>query len=678
MEAKLNNKNKNKNNNNLNHNIPNRKSIKINDKLTILSRKYYGDEKAVQNALSKHQTEWIDENQQRHNFIMQFGEFQGLSSDYKQALRQSREAMSKKLTIPTMDNPNPNNNYINEFRYFYENSQEKNAIKKFDNAFNAVKNSLSFNQVNRFENLNAELGNNINNIYGALINPYEAQLLFETTSLGYNGVVIPIKEAFATTISVASPLLAPRDLKDIKNYLINHNVVNSIRTALVDSYVFGGGVLTPILSIGGEPQYLSDLVEMERYFGVKNLKLDRLICFDRYCTIPAISNNGLFTLQLRSTMPVPLKTIFDNGVLQPDWYASFSPLTTSLAKLYRPDNFGVSIFARAGKAVYNYEQQLQFLNYALGQLSIIVFNSKTKPYESGGSADHTWDSKFGGDNIGAISSQLASMQNQMNVQRGLFLNDIEVSTLNRTFTGIGDIIKAMKEQASVAFNIRQDQLFGEHKTGLGSYVDHKATPVQTKYREQYREPITKILQWCVFCFFAERDFKKNTDDGFVTWGVNEFFDMLNNLELIYNDAVKTDDQIFKDYGISDIIRLVEAKILTTAEATKFIYEIPTIAKISDNDESMEARSKKISEVESLNLDALKQELKTQIAKQVDLENYYIKNKARIEDAVNPEDIPDEDFDTPEALDNKVESADSLETPRNVLHRGLRRISHEPQ
>lgn len=647
------------------------------NKLIINSHKITGSPEYIQKVLNEKANEWSKENDERHKNILAFGEFDYLPKDYKEALNYTRNKIQKKFAVIN-ENRNENNSYINEFKYFMDTAPTNNQNEKFLYAINAVRNSIASNNLNNLQRTNHDLGININNTYQGLIDPYEAQLLFETTSLGYQGIVIPIKEGFSTTLSVASPLLDAQDLKNIKDKLVDKAIMEAIKTGIIDSYVFGGGVLTPVLKIDDETQYLGDLQELKKYFGVKKLSLDRIICFDRYCTLPAINNDGLFTLKLRSTMPIEIKTIFDNKILHPDWHAVFKPFTTSLSKLYRPDNFGISIFARAGKAVYNYEQQIQFLNYALSQLSIIVFNSKTRPFEEGGNADNAWDSPFGDNNINAISQTLASMQDQMNNQRGIYLNDIEVSTINRTFTGIGDIIRAMKEQASIAFDIKQDLLFGDVKSGLGNQTNEMATPMQLKYREQYRAPILKVLKWCVFGYFAEKDFTRITKEGIKKWDKDEFFEMLDNIELIYNDSVKTKEMVLKEAGVNEILRLVQGKLISVEDGIEYISHIPDIAKSIDNGSSRrDDWIKQVNELSMLNLDASIAEMKAQIAINTAIANKKDPLKGQGEFNNDPRLKPLEDFGE---LDKngiiRPLQTDRKDVPSEATQRELASLKHE--
>lgn len=391
--------------------------------------------------------------------------------------------------------------------------------------------------------------------------------------------MIPINDAFSTALGVISKYLSFYDSENISKYLIKKEVMQTIKTAIIDSQVYGGGIVTPILNLENEPRYLEDLNgDIMQYFG-SNISLNTLMCFDRYCCIPNLENDGLYTIRLWSSIPMNLSTIFEGGALNAGWYARFSPDTTSRSKFIRPDGFGISIFARANKAVYNYEQQIQFLNYALGQLSIIVFNSKSQDYMDGGSADHTWDSPMGGRQLNDIRSQLSAMQQSMNIERGLYLNDIEVTALNRTFTGVDSIINAMNSQASMAFGVKRDILFGEVKSSMGYKDDAKTTPLMIQMREKFRNPIVQVLKWCVFCYFAEQDWKKTDNSGNKTkWNEKDFIEMLSSIDVEYADSVKTNEDILKEYGINDIHKLVESRLIKISNAIKYLSEIPILNK----------------------------------------------------------------------------------------------------
>ena len=399
-----------------------------------------------------------------------------------------------------------------EFNYMY--GQIKDKDKAYQNAINNV---VAGNKMAYFNNVvsqNQSLATGFNQMLGHIaMNPYESQMLFELTSLGYRGVMVKINESFSTTFSITGVDLDFVDLQGIYLYLIEKNFLNSVKTACIDASVYGGGIISPIFKVGKEPFMLADLQgKLSDWFGTKNMKLDSLMTFDRFCVVPEVYNDGMYMSKILSNAPIQLRTIFGDGSGEPldeDWYAKFSIDAESRTKLIRPDGFGVSVFARAAKVVYNYEQQLQFLNYALSQLSIIVFSSKSQSYENGGSADNTWNSSLGGYQFDDIRTQLAQMQQTMSNERGLYVNDLEVTALNRTFTGIADIINAMNNQAALAFGTKQELLFGDARSTLGNKEDKSVTPMQKELRESYRSSILRAIKWCVLGYFAERDWTKS-------------------------------------------------------------------------------------------------------------------------------------------------------------------------
>lgn len=534
------------------------------------------------NSLSE---EWLLLKEKRHNNIVRFNEFKNIGDNFDIAFKNAQNKVSNIINIPKMETENIRSQYyFDELNLGVFNSKDSDKAIALKNAQDAI----ILAERNQIRNSTYEYSNNIingiNNAYSsAIINPYEAQILFETTSLGYQGVMIPIDDAFSTKIGASSKLLGFYDQNNIMNYLIKKNVLSTIRTAIIDSQVYGGGIITPVLRVNGQPQLLGDLNgDLLKYFGKECLSLDSLMCFDRYCVVPILKNDGLYSMRLLSSMPMNLSTIFEEGDLNYGWYAGFSTDAESRSKLLRPDGFGVSVFARANKAVYNYEQQIQFLNYALGQLSIIVFNSKSQNYMDGGSADHTWDSPLGGKQLNDIRSQLSAMQQSMNIERGLYLNDIEVTALNRTFTGIDSIINAMNTQASLAFGIKQDILFGEVKSSMGYKDENKTTPMMTRLREKFRAPITQVLKWCVLCYYAENNWERIDSNGKrQRWNKEEFATMIDSIEVLYADTIKTNEDILKEYGVSHITKLVESRLIRISSAISYLSEIPILNKSYD-------------------------------------------------------------------------------------------------
>lgn len=629
--------------------------------------------------------DWFEFQETRHNFINHFNEFPDLEKlSYKESIRKMNEIVKEKIDLPKLEAIDSKDNYMTMARLF--NTQGISKKEAFDNAKKSIAYANNIARFNSTLSYNNKMVDNINGtMRGLFINPYEAQILFETTSIGYQGVTIPIKESFSTPISISSDYLDGRDIKDITKYLQNINLLETIKTAIIDSQVFGGSVVTPMFEVNNEPQYLGDLKDLKYYFD-KNVKLLSLICFDRYCTLPAFDNDGIYTLRMRSTLPVALKTIFNNEIIKPEWYSGFNVLTTSLSKLIRPDNFGLSIFARAAKAVYSFEQQLQFLNYALGQLSIIVFNSKSKPYENGGSADLTWDNPFGDNQVQDIKAQLAIMQESANVQRGLYLNDIEVTALNRTFTGIGEIINATDKQVSNAFGVRQDLLFGSLKGGLGNQTDELITPMQTKYREMYRNSIIKVLKWCVFGFYAERNFTYTKGNKNIKWKFDDFIKMLNNIDVVYEDNIKTNENILKEYGVNTILNMLEKRLLLPSQANSYIRDIPIINKIigsSDTNEcidladtlqkiGIEATITELEAIKAINT-AIKDKKNPLEPKKDDV----ISDNKVIYDKNNPNQKPLEDFGKVDknGVVNPISPSDRL-TAQNPLFKESKITSHE--
>lgn len=542
---------------------------------------------AKKNTLS---TEWLTLKEKRHENILAFGEFSNMHDDVNVAQQMAQNKVAKIIEMPKAHIEALDNRYIyDELNLSLINAKESDKMIALKNAQDSIL-LANHNQIkNSAYTYNNQIASGINASYSStIIDPYEAQVLFETTSLGYQGVMIPINDAFSTTFRIVSKFLSFYDEEAISKYLVEKNVMNLVKTAVIDAQVYGGGILTPVFKFKNNPQLLKDLSgDIYKYFGIDDFSLDTLMCFDRYCTIPNLNNDGLYSMKLWTTLPMNLTTIFEEGDLQDGWYARFSPDTTSRCKFIRPDGFGISIFARANKSVYNYEQQIQFLNYALGQLSIIVFNSKSQDYMNGGSADHTWDSPIGGQQLNDIRSQLSAMQQSMNIERGLYLNDIEVTALNRTFTGVDSIINAMNSQASMAFGIRRDILFGEVKSSLGYKEDSKTTPLMLQMREKFRTPILQVLKWCIFGYFAENGWRKINDKGeIIRWDKNEFIAMMKSLDVAYGDNIKTNDDILKEYGALDITKLVEARLMRTSSAIHYLSDIPILNK-AYNTESKE-------------------------------------------------------------------------------------------
>lgn len=534
--------------------------------------------------------------QRRHDNIVRMGDFPNMPKDFREATKAARERATSLLSLPkatlsTLDRSATS--YMNTFSI----AEREAMAEGFDRdiAFKKANEAIKIAKHNQFMNSlytqNEGIMDNINNSYmGHILDPYEAQILFETTALGYQGVIVPVQEGFSTTLGIVSKNLSFADIEGIKRYLVEKGIMWLVRMAIIDSQVYGGSVLSPVFNYKGKPIFLRDLRgDITRYFGLDGIELDTLMCFDRYCFVPYVRNDGLYGANMymtrfKSSLPIPLGTIFDDGIIDERWIARFSTETTSNCKLLRPDNFGVSVFARAAKAVYNYEQQIQFLNYALGQLSIVVFNSKSQDYLTGGSGDHTWNSGLGGNQLNEVKAQLSAMQQSMNIERGIYLNDVEVSALNRSFQGVADIIGALKEQAGLAFGLRQDLLFGIIKSSLGYKEDTRVTPYTLKQREIQRSPITKALKWCVFGYFAEKKWIKQYDNGKTRkWDVESFQEMLDSIDVFYNDTIKTNEDILKESGAMDIMKLVEARLIKMSSAINFLSDIPILNKAYEND-----------------------------------------------------------------------------------------------
>lgn len=493
-----------------------------------------------------------------------------------------------------------------EFNYMY--GQIKDKDKAYQNAINNV---VAGNKMAYFNNVvsqNQSLATGFNQMLGHIaMNPYESQMLFELTSLGYRGVMVKINESFSTTFSITGVDLDFVDLQGIYLYLIEKNFLNSIKTACIDASVYGGGIISPIFKVGKEPFMLADLQgKLSDWFGTKNMKLDSLMTFDRFCVVPEVYNDGMYMSKILSNAPIQLRTIFGDGSGEPldeDWYAKFSIDAESRTKLIRPDGFGVSVFARAAKAVYNYEQQLQFLNYALSQLSIIVFSSKSQSYENGGSADNTWNSSLGGYQFDDIRTQLAQMQQTMSNERGLYVNDLEVTALNRTFTGIADIINAMNNQAALAFGTKQELLFGDARSTLGNKEDKSVTPMQKELRESYRSSILRAIKWCVLGYFAERDWTKSDGKTRVKFTREQFEDMINSIDVVYNDSIKSGEDIIKESGIDNLLRLVEGRVIPIEAAIRYASSIPNLAKTFPSDDKLQEFVDSVQKLQNIGIES---------------------------------------------------------------------------
>lgn len=493
-----------------------------------------------------------------------------------------------------------------EFNYMY--GQIKDKDKAYQNAINNV---VAGNKMAYFNNVvsqNQSLATGFNQMLGHIaMNPYESQMLFELTSLGYRGVMVKINESFSTTFSITGVDLDFVDLQGIYLYLIEKNFLNSIKTACIDASVYGGGIISPIFKVGKEPFMLADLQgKLSDWFGAKNMKLDSLMTFDRFCVVPEVYNDGMYMSKILSNAPIQLRTIFGDGSGEPldeDWYAKFSIDAESRTKLIRPDGFGVSVFARAAKAVYNYEQQLQFLNYALSQLSIIVFSSKSQSYENGGSADNTWNSSLGGYQFDDIRTQLAQMQQTMSNERGLYVNDLEVTALNRTFTGIADIINAMNNQAALAFGTKQELLFGDARSTLGNKEDKSVTPMQKELRESYRSSILRAIKWCVLGYFAERDWTKSDGKTRVKFTREQFEGMINSIDVVYNDSIKSGEDIIKESGIDNLLRLVEGRVIPIEAAIRYASSIPNLAKTFPSDDKLQEFVDSVQKLQNIGIES---------------------------------------------------------------------------
>lgn len=535
----------------------------------------------IKNSFS---TEWLNFKQKRHENILKFGEFD-ISSNANEAEHQAQAKVKNIIDMPKQVINSIDSKYMyDDLNLAVLGAKQSDRMIALKNAQDSILMAQHVQRTNSAYEFNNQIGQNISSAYNAqIINPYEAQVLFETTSLGYQGIMIPIRDAFSTTISVISKYLSFYDVDNISKFMIEKNVIDTIKMAVIDCYVYGGGIITPVFKFHNQPQLLGDLKgNISKYFGADKFSLDTLMCFDRYCTIPTIHNDGLYSMRLWSSLPMHLTTIFEEGALNGDWYAKFSIETTSRSKFIRPDGFGISVFARANKAVYNYEQQIQFLNYALGQLSIVVFNSKSQDYMNGGSADHTWDSPIGGSQMQDIRAQLSAMQQSMNIERGLYLNDIEVTTLNRTFTGVDSIINAINLQASMAFGIKKDVLFGEVKSSLGYKENSNITPTIQQYREAFRSAILQVVKWCVVGYFAQNDWCRQLENGKKqAWDKTDFENMLNSLDLTYADSIKTNEDILKEAGVKDISKLVEQRLMKISGAINYLNNIPILNKAYD-------------------------------------------------------------------------------------------------
>lgn len=554
----------------------------------------------------------------RHIFICKYDS--KINANYNKAFREAESLISSKLSIPLTKHENVISKNSEEYYHnlAFSMGLEKNEALKASKEMYKI--DLAQQRFNSCYKELTNLSNNVNDSYNTYINPYEAQLLFETTSLGYSGVVLPILEAFSTTLSIHNPFLAVEDIDGITKYLIEKDIINVIKMGIIDAYVYGGGVITPIFQDkNGNKKFFKDLISIDEIYNNKWKLWDTMV-FDRYCTMPYLENDGFYFNILRTYNPkIPLLTIFGNGnddLLSYEWSARFSLLTTSLCRTIRPDGFGSSIFARAGQAVYNYTTQLKFLQYALSQLSIIVFNTNSDDYERGG-ADYSWNQSLGGNNIQQIQQQLSQMQQGMNVEKGIFLNGITATTLNRTFTGIDSIINAVKGQASNAFNVRQELLFGDQKSSLGNTAGIKDTPKQYFLREQFRHSILKIVQWCVLGYFADRDYCMYNGDRLNLAILKK---VLLNTSLIYNDSVKSNEDILKEYGADVIYKLVESRLMSIDSAIKYIASIPILSKVynSETDDfksfvnkitslqnkGLEAEISELEFIEAVNKDAL--------------------------------------------------------------------------
>lgn len=527
------------------------------------------------------ENDWYALKQKRHNFIRAYKEFAHLPKDVNEAESEAVSYVSNRINIPTKKIES----YVNSVNYptVIGSMSEENRIA-LQNATNAIKMAESnIERINSLQSYNASLALGMHGQFGAIINPYEAQMLFETTSLGYQGVMLPISNAFSSGLGLLSKNLSFSDIEGIKRYFNEMNFMQHIRMAIIDAQVYGGGILTPIFKLRNNLLYLSDLKwNLNDFIGADNFSLESLMCFDRYCVVPHAENDGMYVAKFWSSLPLKLQTIFEDGAIDGRWLAKFSTETTSRSKFFRPDGFGLSVFARTKQAVYNYEQQLQFLNYALGQLSIVVFNSKSQDYMQGGSADNAWNSKVGGNQMENIRSQLSAMQQAMNIERGIYLNDVEVSSLNRSFQGVADIINAMERNASMAFNIRHDMLFGVVKSTLGYKQDTQHTPEVIQLRERYASQITKLIKWGILGYFARNNWKKQDDKGgYNRWDKNDFIKMLDSISVFYTDNIKNNEDILKESGAMNIMKLVEARLISMRGAINFLSDIPILNKAYD-------------------------------------------------------------------------------------------------
>lgn len=594
------------------------------------------EEKEMTNASSENTINLGVYEERRFNFIKdRFSHNsmldQNLGETLEGSLASAKTFLNSKINIdmPSSDLfdavERENNKSLKNMMFGNATEDRQSRIVKFSNYMNTyIKNSV-FSAVERVNNSS----------FSFYTNPYVEQLLYETTVLGKRGIDTAIEDSFSCEIGVSANFVGVKDLEGMAKYIKKKDTVSTIRTAVIDAMVYGGAIVTPMFrrvkddklikdKKKGDILTLGDLPDKELYDVIRSGKLNdyELECFvamDRYCTMPVFwedVGHDMSAMYMLSSKKIPLRTIFNDDfskALSPHWYASFCPLTTS--RKIKSDGFGMSKFTTAKEAVYNYEHQIKFLNYALSQLSIIVFNTKSGLIEDGG-GDLGFGSKFGGDQIEDIRAELAEMSNNMANDRGLFLNDIEVQVLNRTFTGVDSLIKAMAAHASLAFNIRQETLFGTSTSTFGSEGrEIRDLPLREKTREQYRVPIEKIIRWCVFGYLLENNFEiedmddnpaDKRDDKMYTkkkLNADEVIEIINSVEIVYSDNTTSLKESLEKFGVVELSRMVDSRFLPIGVANQIVASIPAIKKFYIMNDRTLDRVNKLESMENADINA---------------------------------------------------------------------------
>lgn len=236
------------------------------------------------------------------------------------------------------------------------------------------------------------------------------------------------------------------DSEDILNDFKEHGIKFHLKKCLAWSRLFGGAVIIPVVNDGLDP---SEPIDVSRV-----TELIDVLVFDRHRIQPTGHENNI-------NSPQYLKPEFYQ-VQEIKWHHSrvfqMDGSDLTFDDVQQENGWGGSIVDLTINAIEQLESSFNDIRHLLNESSIGVTKIPNLSMQGNG-----------GDLYNAINSRLNVMNANKSIYRSIALDkEEEFEWMNRTFTGVENILDRFMSQISAASEMPELVLFGKSTGGLSS------------------------------------------------------------------------------------------------------------------------------------------------------------------------------------------------------------------